>query len=78
MIISINETDCKADTLVYMKISKPTKALVDVKPESYQFQILIIGPLHEMLRENSSSDHSKARKTSTLDCYCIPPKHVSI
>ena len=30
-----------------LKISKPPKALLDVRPESYRPQLLTIGPLHD-------------------------------
>ena len=51
MIIRINKaTDATDDdTRLFREISKPPKALVDVKPQSYRPQILTIGPLHEML-----------------------------
>ena len=48
MRIRINEaTDL--DAALFTEISKPPKALVDVKPQSYRPQILTIGPLHEIL-----------------------------
>ena len=60
MKIRINEIDTNADTPVYAEISKPPKALVDVKPESYRPRILTIGPLHEMLSGSSSLYDCKA------------------
>ena len=60
MIIRINETNTNVDTHVYTEISKPPKALVDVKPESYCPQILTIGPLYEMLSGSSSLYDCKA------------------
>mgnify|MGYP000223366111 CR=1 FL=1 len=54
MIIRINKaTDATDEGIrLFTEISKPPKALVDVKPESYRPQILTIGPLHEMLSGN--------------------------
>ena len=62
MIIRINKaTDATDDGIrMFPEISKPPKALVDVKPESYCPQILTIGPLYEMLSGSSSLYDCKA------------------
>ena len=62
-IIRINEADTNANrhgSNESWKISKPPKALVDVKPQSYCPQILTIGPLYEMLGGSSSLYDCKA------------------
>ena len=51
MIIRITKADTNDDTNVFdknPKISKPPKALVNVKRESYRPHILTIGPLYEI------------------------------
>ena len=42
-----------------LKISKPPKALLDVRPLSYRPQLMTIGPLHDMLSDSASADRCK-------------------
>ena len=42
-----------------LTISKPPKALLDVRPLSYEPQLLTIGPLHDRSNDNASADRFK-------------------
>ena len=58
----INEAYTDADTHgsnESLKISKPPKALLDVRPLSYRPQLMTIGPLHDMLSDSASADRCK-------------------
>ena len=63
MISKINDANTNAETNGFNEsriISKPPKALVDVKKESYCTQILTIGPLYQIISGCSSLYDCKA------------------
>ena len=63
MISKIKNANTNAETNGFNEsriISKPPKALLDVRKQSYCPQIMTIGPLHEMLSGSSSLYDCKA------------------